>query len=448
LIIFNKKTKKEQDNPSLFLNCFTESFQELAKGVDIGEYRLFAYTSAVLGDLPGRCELCGLKIATFAQKCCYVCEILNEQMIPSFSAPNYEERPLRHESSMRSANLSVGKRPVRKDKVQELIGIKHGMAHTTELINFPGFTFTKSITMDYMHGGTQGIDQTHFILFMRCMVSYHPEIWTTVNEEVNRLLRENGIKQISKFASEKSYFKRNSHDKMVLFKYCTIALERIGVPVNLVDRFNLLKIHSKVSRILTKPSISKDEVQFCYQKLFDIRRKGLQFYGEGNDLLHPKSWITINTHYLQHVDVFIDRFGPLKATWVYSFESLLGYFKRYLDRHSNGKSEGISMLQFFWTRVACEVGSCSIKKPKYNPLKDLIRGSIVQLRNSTYGKVINEMDVNGRVTLKTVVANNNVIDPTELGDPFSLPAYQNVSKWFVMDGNVIIDTRYDSTWIL
>jgi hypothetical protein len=60
--MYDKETKKSVDNPSVFLRCFTESFQELAKGVDIGEYRLFAYTSAVLGDLPGRFILRNQKI--------------------------------------------------------------------------------------------------------------------------------------------------------------------------------------------------------------------------------------------------------------------------------------------------------------------------------------------------------------------------------------------------
>jgi hypothetical protein len=83
---------------------------------------------------------------------------------------------------MRASNLGVGPNTKNKDKGREELGIKNGMAHTTDLINYPGFNFTKSITLEYMHGGSQGIDQTHFILYMRSMVPHIPGIWSKFNE--------------------------------------------------------------------------------------------------------------------------------------------------------------------------------------------------------------------------------------------------------------------------
>jgi hypothetical protein len=61
-------------NPNLYLQLFTASFQRLAKGVEMycasvnRTIKVFAFLHSVYGDLPGRCEIAGLKSSIMASR--------------------------------------------------------------------------------------------------------------------------------------------------------------------------------------------------------------------------------------------------------------------------------------------------------------------------------------------------------------------------------------------
>jgi hypothetical protein len=56
LVVYNKANKSYM-GPNQILNLFNEGFSNLAKGIDVGNLRVFGYLTIVLGDMPGRCEL-------------------------------------------------------------------------------------------------------------------------------------------------------------------------------------------------------------------------------------------------------------------------------------------------------------------------------------------------------------------------------------------------------
>jgi hypothetical protein len=72
-VIHDTKAVHESD-PNLYLRLFSESFQNLAKGVEMycaalnQTVKVFAYVYAVYGDLPGRCAIGGLKCGTMASR--------------------------------------------------------------------------------------------------------------------------------------------------------------------------------------------------------------------------------------------------------------------------------------------------------------------------------------------------------------------------------------------
>ncbi len=85
----------------------------------------------------------------------------------------------------------------------------------------------------------------------------------------------------------------------------------------------------------------------------EVRRIGFNFYnGKSETDSYDVYWLSINSHIMTHTDDFVKRFGSLRNTWVFSFESLLGGLKRYSQRHKNGRSEGAAMLKNFWDRVS------------------------------------------------------------------------------------------------
>ncbi len=126
-------------------------------------------------------------------------------------------------------------------------------------------------------------------------------------------------------------------------------MDEVFSMIILIGDFNehveLLLAHSRYLNILIKPIISQKEVQSLSEPLFHIRRKGKDFY-------HLRSnWITINSHLVLHFPLNITRFGSSRNTWVYSFENQMGVLKRWIMEHRNGKSEGLTMLNYIWRMI-------------------------------------------------------------------------------------------------
>ncbi len=78
---FINKSKVSEKGLNYYLECFTQSFVNCSKGIDLYieaakcTKRVFAIISVIGGDLPGRSELCGFK------ELCYVC---NTKSLHSF----------------------------------------------------------------------------------------------------------------------------------------------------------------------------------------------------------------------------------------------------------------------------------------------------------------------------------------------------------------------------
>ncbi len=103
LLVYDKRTKNAAQDESAMLKPLTKPFQELLQGIDVDGFRIFGIVTAILGDLPGRCEfgkfqkfifiLAGVKVSTFANKCCRACEMINDDLDDSFvNTETYEER--------------------------------------------------------------------------------------------------------------------------------------------------------------------------------------------------------------------------------------------------------------------------------------------------------------------------------------------------------------------
>jgi hypothetical protein len=183
LIVYNKNSKTEM-NPNTILSLFTNGFVNLSRGIDIGNIRVFGYLSAVLGDMPGRCELgmnkcllivAGLKNPALAFKLCHLCDITNKDLVTSFHRQQYPIFEQRSELDMRIKAQCMGD-GTHFSEVQKVEGQKNGFTHCTgnvrfiqqlELLKYPGFEFTQTITYDMMHGGIQGEYEKHLVLYMR-----------------------------------------------------------------------------------------------------------------------------------------------------------------------------------------------------------------------------------------------------------------------------------------
>ena len=92
--------------------------------------------------------------------------------------------------------------------------------------------------------------------------------------------------------------------------------------------------------------IRKSDLEDLESMCFDVRKRGHLFYSQylGG---HDKHWITINSHMSMHLPLCIKRFGCIRNTWVFAFESALGISKRYNADHKNGLSEGKRFILIF-----------------------------------------------------------------------------------------------------
>jgi hypothetical protein len=100
----------------------------------------------------------------------------------------------------------------------------------------------------------------------------------------------------------------------------------------------------------------------------EVQKKGLLVYSLSQGNLYEKEWITINSHYMAHTELNIQRFGIPRNTAVFAFESNLGYHKRWNSHHKNGISEGKAMMTQAWaeimTDLILEIHSPTLKKEK------------------------------------------------------------------------------------
>lgn len=134
----------------------------------------------------------------------------------------------------------------------------------------------------------------------------------------------------------------------------------LGIPDAISSEFKLLCKHVRYSSILCQHRISMEELREADHLIYQVKRSGTAFYTQSQDqqtgIVHRKSWITIKSHYLTHMKLYIQRFGVPRNTWVFAYEAALGLLKRYQKKHRNGKSEGIT-LSTFLVSVTCKAAA-------------------------------------------------------------------------------------------
>ena len=72
----------------------------------------------------------------------------------------------------------------------------------------------------------------------------------------------------------------------------------------------------------------------------------------------------------------------MRNVWVYAFESKLGEFRRSLDQHGNGKSEGSNMLRREWLKIICVFITDSVELKKWIP--NVKKNSVVELMDGNF----------------------------------------------------------------
>lgn len=135
--------------------------------------------------------------------------------------------------------------------------------------------------------------------------------------------------------------KTNAHDKLQILLYFRITAERLKTPLGLQTHVKLLIRHSKAIQILTQRIINSDAFKDACALIEDVRRSGIDLYPDGQKSKSYSKWITINSHYMSHLNIFCELFGSPRNTWVFAYESFLGVIKRIMERCRNGKSQGI-----------------------------------------------------------------------------------------------------------
>jgi hypothetical protein len=123
------------------------------------------------------------------------------------------------------------------------------------------------------------------------------------------------------------------------------------------------------------------DLLFAEEAHLYVKSAGLMFYGKLNlKSDHEKVWVTVNSHYGCHYRLYVHRFGVLRNTWVFAYESALGAHKRFIDRHRNGVSEGGSMLRHVWRNYYCNFLVPGLQKKRHKKPK-LSVGQVVELEN-------------------------------------------------------------------
>lgn len=95
----------------------------------------------------------------------------------------------------------------------------------------------------------------------------------------------------------------------------------------MAEDFEILCKHVEYSLILSQHEITAADLDRVDDLIFQVRHDGIERYdganGDGTQdrTEPPKTWITINSHYMTHAKEFIQSFGVPRNTWVFVFES-------------------------------------------------------------------------------------------------------------------------------
>lgn len=215
-----------------------------------------------------------------------------------------------------------------------------------EIWNWPGVDIPITLSHNVMHSEIIGEFSKHFLRVMRHLLQFNSNIWPTVHNSIRTIMINEGEKSIGRpFSNEANYIRRvRTAAKHKLYCRIEAVFSTIITVGNNETHLKLLFDHSNYHKILVKHEISREEVNSLHEPLFNIRRKGKDLYTDDN-------WITTNSHLVLHFPLNIERFGGIRNTWVYSFESQMGILKRWIMDHRNNTSEGLTMMQFIWRLI-------------------------------------------------------------------------------------------------
>jgi hypothetical protein len=201
---------------------------------------------------------------------------------------------------------------------------------------------------DIMHCEIVGETVKHIKKFFNFLKTNHDDsCWAKVSQLLRKIQKYNHYSPSRQFISEQTFFKLTAFDKMQVMKFIDPILDQLTLPddANVKERAALLKLHCRYVRKLVQPTLTDDELDEIMDCMLEVRKRGSVLYHDNApEQKYFKGFLTINSHYLTHTKLQTELYGVPRNQWVFIYESVLGRFKKYLEGHRNGKSEGRNFI--------------------------------------------------------------------------------------------------------
>jgi hypothetical protein len=294
-------------------------------------FLVVALIHAIIGDIPARKSLVGMKESVSCTYPCHFCKV------PSLDL----SRIITHNEcslySRRMQDLSSLKRLQPGSPAPEVMNISYNIVRVSELNQWPVQINPQCILNDLMHQKYLGDYAQHFLEFVKEVGRENDmtgsALWSTIQSHYSSYCTLNKIHSYTKIKNAQSWkglkaygIRRFSEFAPYLF----IKLGWINTP-NLTILFNAFCIQSQIILGLSQHSISLHQLD----KLQSLIEKQLNFFSEEENFVDSRSFITLNTHLDLHWIPMIKGFGVPRSYWCFVFEGMIKDLKRYFKNVNN-----------------------------------------------------------------------------------------------------------------
>ncbi|TPX48572.1 hypothetical protein CcCBS67573_g10197 [Chytriomyces confervae] len=320
----------------MHLSRFSEELESFSKGVEMSfgneSFLVFGFVYAFVGDTPARKTILGLYSSVSQRTPCPVCETPHSDFVASAKNPvrlgNYRNPAF----TMQLLRDNAGK----CGKIMGANGIAAtalGVETVPIAATWPGSIIPLSSPFDIMHESPLGALQKHFNRVVHLVPKNQvKKLYLDLSKLFSDFCKQSRIPAEYSFKDANSMKGLKGYGLKEFFLVSPWLLLQLKVinpdDATLALEFRVWCKRVRIFSILCAHKISPLMFHELKAYIADV----LHHYGNNDPEV-----ISLNVHYLHHVENMLMRFGPLRDHWCFVYEHLIGIFKSYYRNTNNIK---------------------------------------------------------------------------------------------------------------
>jgi hypothetical protein len=349
LPILLSKAKYNRESPQILLGIFTDELKELSIGKKFSilqdDFFVIALVHAIVGDIPARKSLVGMKESVSSTLPCHFCKVSSVDMtkIITHSECCLYKRRMHEFSSLKKLDSGTA--------APELMNICYNVVKVSELNQWPVQINPECILNDLMHQKYLGDYAQHFLEFIKEVSRVNntsgSNLWPVIQSHYSSYCKLNKIHSYTKIKNPQSWKGLKAYGIRRFSEFAPYLFLKMGWITNshLRELFNIFCAHTQIILGLSQHSLSANQLS----KIELLIEKQLHFFSLEENYTNSRCFITLNTHLDLHWIEMIKSYGVPRSYWCFVFEGMIKDLKRYF-RNVNNKQVSWSVFNRHTTK--------------------------------------------------------------------------------------------------